>query len=220
MYGETTDCAAQHPDIVARLSALAAAKDAEIGGKQPTARRPEGRVTQAKMLYPSPEDPNAAAAAAAAPADLNKLQPGDMLSGSAAPRVAQVPFEITLRVETAQSNCVLLAQGGITVGYALHLHNNQVVFSVRTGSAALSQIQSASAFTRGSTLCARLARDGTMTLVINEAVCATGKASGLLPQQPMEDFCVGFDSRKAVVPTLDNTRFSGTLYALRLQTSP
>ena len=50
--GEQTDLAAQHPDIVARLSALAKKMDAEIGGKAPTARRPAGEVANPKPLYP------------------------------------------------------------------------------------------------------------------------------------------------------------------------
>jgi arylsulfatase A-like enzyme len=51
--GERTNLAAQHPEIVARLQALAAKMDAAIGGNSPTARRPAGETANPQTLYPS-----------------------------------------------------------------------------------------------------------------------------------------------------------------------
>ena len=51
--GEKMNVAGEHPDIVAKLQALAAAKDKEIGGKSPTSRRPAGVVDEPKTLYPT-----------------------------------------------------------------------------------------------------------------------------------------------------------------------
>jgi arylsulfatase A-like enzyme len=51
--GERTDLADRHPDIVARLRALAAKMNAEVGGAAPAARRPAGEVAQPQTLYPS-----------------------------------------------------------------------------------------------------------------------------------------------------------------------
>jgi arylsulfatase A len=51
--GERTDLAARHPEIVARLQALAAKMNAEIGGNAPVARRPAGEVNNPHTLYPS-----------------------------------------------------------------------------------------------------------------------------------------------------------------------
>jgi arylsulfatase A-like enzyme len=53
--GERTDVAAKHPEVVARLLALANRMEAEIGGNNPTARRPAGTVAEAKPLYPMAE---------------------------------------------------------------------------------------------------------------------------------------------------------------------
>lgn len=50
--GEKTDVAAKHPEVVAKLSALAEAMNAQIGGNQPAARRPAGKVEKAQTLYP------------------------------------------------------------------------------------------------------------------------------------------------------------------------
>ncbi len=51
--GEQTNVAAAHPEIVAKLTALADKMMAEIGGPAPTARRPAGKVENPKMLYPA-----------------------------------------------------------------------------------------------------------------------------------------------------------------------
>ncbi|WP_414661724.1 sulfatase family protein [Horticoccus sp. 23ND18S-11] len=51
--GERTNVADRHPEIVARLRALASAKSAEIGGTAPAARRPAGEVANPQTLYAS-----------------------------------------------------------------------------------------------------------------------------------------------------------------------
>jgi len=51
--GERTNCAAQHPDIVTRLQALAEKMSAEIGGDHPAARRPPGVAAHPHTLYPT-----------------------------------------------------------------------------------------------------------------------------------------------------------------------
>lgn len=55
--GEKANVADKHPEIVAKLQALATRMDHEIGGKSPTARRPAGEVANAKTLYPTEEAP-------------------------------------------------------------------------------------------------------------------------------------------------------------------
>lgn len=51
--GETKDIAAAHPEIVAKLAGLAAKMGDEIGGENPKARRPAGKVANPVTLYPS-----------------------------------------------------------------------------------------------------------------------------------------------------------------------
>ncbi|MCX6874299.1 MAG: sulfatase [Verrucomicrobia bacterium] len=50
--GERTNVADQHPDIVERLQQLATRMSGEIGGANPTARRPAGKVANPVMTYP------------------------------------------------------------------------------------------------------------------------------------------------------------------------
>jgi hypothetical protein len=51
--GEKTNLAAAHPEIVKELTALGDTIMAEIGGKNPAARRPSGKVAQPTTLYPA-----------------------------------------------------------------------------------------------------------------------------------------------------------------------
>ncbi|MFZ9790765.1 MAG: sulfatase [Gemmataceae bacterium] len=55
--GEKENVAAQNPQIVARLKALADKMSDEIGGNKPSARRPAGEVANPKTLYPIVDEP-------------------------------------------------------------------------------------------------------------------------------------------------------------------
>lgn len=50
---ETTDVSDKNPELVAKLSALIAKMDSEIGGQNPTARRPAGIAENPVTLYPT-----------------------------------------------------------------------------------------------------------------------------------------------------------------------
>jgi arylsulfatase A len=50
---ETTNVAAKHPEIVAKLKALVDQMNAQFDGKDSSARRPAGRVQNPQLLYPS-----------------------------------------------------------------------------------------------------------------------------------------------------------------------
>ena len=54
---EQTDLSEKHPDVVERLKSLASAFSAEIGGQNPTARRPAGTVQNPVTLYPTDPQP-------------------------------------------------------------------------------------------------------------------------------------------------------------------
>jgi arylsulfatase A len=211
--GEQTDVAAQHPEVVAKLKALADKMEAEIGGKTPTARRPAGEVKGAKTLYPTidyvPNDvkkdaakkpaakKGAAKAAPAKPVALAQAKPGDTIASASAPQVGQKAFVVTATVETAQRDAVILAQGGL-IGHALYLKGGRVAFAVRHGADEVVEIVSPAEVKGAFTVTASLAADGAMKLVVAGQDAVTGKAKGALPRQPAEDFCVGHDNGRPV----------------------
>ena len=205
--GEQTDVAAQHPEIVAKLKALADKMAAEIGGKEPTARRPAGEVKGAKTLYPTldyipnepkkPETKAAAKKSAAKPVALAQVKPGDTIASASAPQVGQRAFTVSVTVETAQRDAAIVAQGGL-IGHALYLKGGRVAFAVRHGADEVVEILSPAEVKGSFTVTASLAADGAMKLVVAGQEAVTGKAKGLLPRQPAEDFCVGHDNGKPV----------------------
>ena len=204
--GEQTDVAAQHPEVVAKLKALADKMAAEIGGKEPTARRPAGEVKGAKTLYPTldyipnepkkPETKAAAKKSAAKPVALAQAKSGDTIAAAAAPQVGQKAFTISVTVETAQRDAVIVAQGGL-IGQALYLKGGRVAFAVRHGADEVVEILSPAEVKGSFAVTASLAADGAMKLVVGQDA-VSGKAKGALPRQPAEDFCVGHDNGKAV----------------------
>ena len=211
--GEQTDVAAQHPEVVAKLKALADKMSAEIGGKEPTARRPAGEVKGAKTLYPTidyvPNDvkkddakPAAKKSAAkpsapAKPVVLAQAKSGDTIVSASAPQVGQRAFTVSVTVDTAQRDAVIVAQGGL-IGHALYLKGGRVAFAVRNGADEVVEILSPAEVKGPFAVTASLAADGAMKLSVVGQDAVSGMAKGALPRQPAEDFCVGHDTAKAV----------------------
>ena len=196
--GEQTDVAVQYPEVVAKLKALADKMSAEIGGKTPTARRPAGEVKGAKTLYPIDNVPSVAKKSAdLKPTSLAQAKSGDTIAAAAAPQVGQRPFTIAVTVDTAQRDAVIVAQGGL-IGHALYLKGGLVAFAVRHGADEVVEIFSPAEVKGSFAVIASLAADGTMKLVVAGQDIVTGKAKGVLPRQPAEDFCVGHDNGKPV----------------------
>jgi arylsulfatase A len=213
--GEQTNLADKHPDIVARLQALAAKMDAEITAN----RRPAGETPNPQTLYPSEGGkpsgkPKKAKTKRVA---LDALRPGDVLHSESAPQVAGKPFTISCVVETSQRDAVVVAHGGASVGYALYLKAGRPVFAIRTGGS-VSEITAPDAMTGPVRITAALAADGTMTLAVNDHIVATGKAPGLLSRQPQEDFCVGHDNQKPVTHYSAHQPFVGSITQLKIAT--
>ena len=210
--GERTDVAAQHPEVVAKLKALADKMAAEIGGKTPTARRPAGEVKGAKTLYPTadyvpndvkkedakkPTAKKGAKTPAAKPVALAQAKSGDTIASASAPQVGQKAFTVAVTVETAQRDAVILAQGGL-IGHALYLKGGRVAFAVRHGADEVVEIVSSAEVKGTFAVTASLAADGAMKLVVAGQDTVAGKAKGTLPRQPAEDCCVGHDNGKPV----------------------
>jgi arylsulfatase A-like enzyme len=203
--GETTNLAAKHPEIVAKLQKLADAMAAEIAGEAPKARRPAGTVEKPVTLYPTREEPK--------PVGLGTLKVGDTIKGTAAPMIAGKAFTIACTVDTELRDTIILAHGGATHGYALHVKDGKVVFSVRTAADTVTDV--ASVPIRGAVkIEATLAADGSMTLKVGDQAPATGKAPGPIARQPAEDFCLGHDNGRPVATYTDGKPFTGSITGL------
>ena len=223
--GEKTNVANKHPEIVAKLQTLADKMGAAIGGNAPTARRPAGQVANPQVLYPSVDSrrgakqpkKNAKATPPAEAASLTTLQPGETLDSANAPQVAGKPFTISCTVETKQRDTIVLAHGGLTAGYAVHLKGGRVAFLVRTGGGdSFTEITAPTEFTGSAQVTATLAADATMTLQVGDQPAVTGKAAKLLARQPQEDFCLGHDNGKSVASYAGKGPFQGSITHLKI----
>ncbi len=214
---EQTNLADKHPDIVAKLTVLAEKMSAEIGGKEPTARRPAGEVAHPVTLYPALDSPRGKKKVKGKPVALDSLKPGDTLSSADAPQIAQTGFTLSCTIETSQPDAILIAHGGLSAGYALHIRGGHVVFMVRTGGGdVIDEIQSPNTITGPTRIMAGLAKDRTMTLTVNDQPVATGKARNLISRQPQEDFCIGHDNAKPVAAYAGKGKFEGRIAGLKV----
>jgi arylsulfatase A len=112
---------------------------------------------------------------------------------------------------------VIVAHGGNTAGYALYLKEGRVVFAVRTAKDAVTEVQSEPI--KGAVgVTAKLGADGTMTLTVGDRAAVIGKARGVLPRQPQEDFCLGHDNGQPVANYSKGKPFEGKITELKVTT--
>lgn len=215
--GETTNLADKHPDVVEKLTKLITTMNDEIGGPAPKSRRPAGVVAKPQPLYPIDEVPKGKDAPK--PAALDKLKPGDAVPSGSAPQIAGKAFTLSCEIETDLRDAAIVAHGGASAGYALHLKDGRVVFSVRTGPKdAVTDVQSEPI--KGPVkVVATVGRDGALTLAVGEQAIVKGKAPGPVPRQPAEDFCVGHDNGQPVANYAKAKPFEGKITNLKV-TSP
>ncbi len=211
--GEEKDVAAQHPEVVARLQKLVDAQKDDLGINDiGPGCRALGRVANPQPLIPFdnlPETP-------AAPLKLDKLKIGDVLTSENAPQIAGIALTVTCAVETAAPDGVIVAQGGIAAGYALIIKAGRVAWLVRTSRTEVTTVTGPQPVAGPLRLEARLLPDKTMILSINGQPVANGKAPGLIPSQPAEEFCIGFDSKMPVGDYDGAKMLDGTISDLRV----
>ena len=217
--GEQTNLANRHPDIVAKLTELADKMGAELGGKEPKSRRPAGEVENPVTLYPTSDNPKERRApkAKAKPADLSKLQPGDKLDAEDAPQIADTPFTLTCELTTAQRDAILIAHGGASTGYALHLSGGKLIWAIRHGKTLTTAQTDYPADNQPHRITATLGKKGQLTLQLDQNEPVTTTSPGLIRTQPKEDFCVAHDNKVPVATYTAKGKFEGKIAGLSFQ---
>jgi arylsulfatase A-like enzyme len=216
--GEKTNLAAQHPDIVAKLTALAEKMTTEIGGDEPKSRRPPGEAENPVTLYPTSDKPKEGRTpkAKAKPTDLSKLQPGDKLAAEKAPQIADTPFTLTCEVTTAQRDAILIAHGGASTGYALHLSGGKLIWAIRHGKILITAQIDYPADNQPHRITATLGKKGLLTLQLDQNEPITTKGPGLIRSQPKEDFCLGHDNKVPVATYTAKEKFEGKIVNVKV----
>ena len=136
---------------------------------------------------------------------------------SHAPQIANKTLTITCDVEPQSRDGVILAQGGNQQGYALWLRDGQLLFGVRINGK-LTSIAAKETPAGRFAIAARLNCDGTMQLLVDGRITAEGKASGLIPAQPVDELSIGQDVRTAVGDYAAPYPLLGKIGNVRVQT--
>ena len=217
--GEQTNLADKHPDIVAKLAVLADKMNAELGGKEPKARRPAGEVANPVTLYPTNDKPKERRApkVKAKPTDLSKLQPGDKLDAEDAPQIADTAFTLACELTTAQRDAILIAHGGASTGYALHLSSGKLIWAIRHGKTLTTAQTDYPADNQPHRITATLDQKGQLTLQLDQNESVTTTSPGLIRSQPKEDFCLGHDNKVLVAPYTAKGKFEGRIDNLAIR---
>lgn len=219
--GEVTNVAAENPEVVGRLQALAETMRADIGdGKAGAGVRPAGQVDNPVMLYPAEErkrGKNVKKAQAGKPVDWDSLKVGDVIAPASAPRISGQAFSIRCTVSSATPDGVLLAHGGSAVGYAIYLKDGELVFAVRSGTSAVHRARAKVRLNREMRIQADLSKRG--TLMISTSHAGEGEMINgvkLINRHPQEDFCVGHDNKNPVDPEAPRAEWKGVIQDLKV----
>jgi arylsulfatase A-like enzyme len=204
---ELTDVSAKHPEVVATLRQEATTRWTELEAhKRPIGKRDDGADAPAV-------EPKAAKATA-----LGNLKPGDRLKSEAAPQVAGRAFTLSGTVTTQQANTVLVSHGGTMLGYALHVREGRLTFSVRRAQGEDFEVSLPAPLGDGPhPVVASLGKDGRLSLQADGQTAVTAPGGGLLGKQPAEDFCVGHDAANPAARYVAPAPFKGTLSDLQIR---
>jgi arylsulfatase A-like enzyme len=189
--GETTNLAAKHPDILARLKTatekIVKRNPGPPAGISLRVKKLKGRIPlKAKSLYQPDSSPN----------------------------VVGKDVTISVSINSRSPDGVIIAQGGSLVGYSLYLRDGKVIFGVRVNKK-LAELSSAQIVTDKTVdIVARLGKDGSRTLSVN-GTTISAKGPKLEPQPAM-----GLSTGEDQGPNVGNyqiEKFSGSLKNLVLE---
>jgi arylsulfatase A len=219
--GEVTNLADKHPEVVGRLQKLIDGMLADIGSGQPgPGVRPGLTIENPVTLYPTqPRKPrNRPKKTASKPLDWSKVKLGDVYASVSAPAIARKVFSIHCSVVPADGKAgegVIVSHGGFAIGYTLYVKADSVVFATRN-SGIVSRVESPISLGEAVKVVAGMAKDGTLSLKINDAPPVTAKSPGLLKSHPQEDLSIGHDDRNPVDSESPTKPFKGLLMSLRI----
>ncbi|MEQ8766327.1 MAG: hypothetical protein RL885_20600 [Planctomycetota bacterium] len=113
------------------------------------------------------------------------------------PQVANRPLDIRCRVTARSKSGVILAQGGRTHGYALHLEDGHLCFSVRVNGD-VREVRGLEVPDGELDVRAVLDRQAKMKLFLNGELVGEGQAASLIPVEPQDELSIGLDTQTAV----------------------
>ena len=214
--GEVTNVAEQHPEVVAKLRQEVDKMLADIGsGQAGPGVRPAGSVENPVTLYPT-QSAKRRAPKKGKPIKWREIEVGDAFGSGSAPAIAGKPFSVHCTIEAKNAKGIILAHGGSAVGYALYAKEGEIVFAVRRSSREIQRLSCRADDDGPLKIMASLDEKGTLSLSLNGNPAKTMASSGLLPNHPQEDFCLGHDNRNPLDEQAAAGRFNGKISDVRV----
>ena len=127
-----------------------------------------------------------------------RIAQGARQHGRRSPAIAGRALSVRATIRPTSPNGVILAQGGHGSGYALYLKDGRLAWATRHNGK-LTVVSAKTNLPKGLVRVeGRLARDGTLTLLVAGKEAARGKAPGPIPQMPGDGLECGSDHTTAV----------------------
>ncbi|HEY0457037.1 MAG TPA: hypothetical protein VGE41_11725 [Verrucomicrobiae bacterium] len=166
----------------------------------------------------NPSDPTEISAPETGPQQFTFKGPSHLPVGRA-PRLVNRSLSLTASFSPGNSDGVIVAQGGTSVGYSLYVQNGELLFAVRR-LGALTQLSAGMLGAGQHTATAAVSKDGDITLALDGHTPAPGKIPSSFTAQPNDGLDIGADRGAPVGAYAVPNLFGGTIGAVNIQTSP
>lgn len=114
-----------------------------------------------------------------------------MLSPIDAPQIAGHPLCVMADIDATGDQGVIISQGASGSGFSLHLKDGKPAFAIRIKNQLTAVVGEKPLGKGRHHLRAELKKDGSVTLSVDVSEVASGKAPGLIADQPMRGLTVG-----------------------------
>jgi arylsulfatase len=142
---------------------------------------------------------------------------GDVFDPATAPQIAGQGFQIRCTIEGSKPSGIILAHGGSSIGYALYMTaNDELVFAVRHRSDLVKRVTVPLKGKGKFSIVADLAKNGTLSLSLDEAKAVTVASPGTLKMQPQENLCIGHDDKNPLDEKAPGGMFKGAIPSIEL----
>jgi hypothetical protein len=121
------------------------------------------------------------------------------LDGRHCPSPAKTSVKVSARVKPSKPDGVILAHGGESWGYCLHVLKGRYAFSTRVADALTTVTAPRRAPDGWARVTGVLGKKGEMQLLVDDKLVASGKAPGPIAQKPHDNLQLGADRGSAIL---------------------
>ena len=140
-------------------------------------------------------------------------------TGNDLPVILNRALTITATFDPQEQDGVIVAQGGLSQGYALYVENGEVWWALRRLNV-LTTVPGGKVSAGPQTVTATLSKAGELALARNGNAPATAQAAGMITIQPVDGLDIGADRGAPVGPYRIPNAFGGTIELIHLKTAP